>query len=826
MTTAAAAEVPIPSGDSDTPEPAGGSEASMEEKIEQLQSKILMLEQQLSENINSQTDDPYKLKPIDIKDIEKPDKYDHEVAKFTIWYDRFRDLLANRHSNWEYLLDAVERKGKNKIDDTGGFFQNMTGMDPSIKKSIATQAPIYMQQLKSYLRTYTGGELHARVSKTKSDGILELMRETIHKGKNRNPNRLLDLKARALSPARAAKVEDIDRILTEWKYVRREIAEEEPTYSLDDETLQTLLMKIIPDTYVKSMRDLLTQGKYVGDYHGFEQALYDEISTRKMDEDAKKGHLSINGVTHPAQDDHQKPPDHQQTEYEKVEIWSEEWQCHICGLAPRRRERSRSRSRGDEHEREQKEHKHTEEKGKSKGKGRGRPAGPCWTCGGPHLQRDCPHASAGKGNYPLTTAWSSWRPGAFPGPTPAQWNAWLPKPSKSKGKGKSKGKAKGKGDGKNHVGELQHYWGPPLGQVQQPWQYEHQSSWGSELNFNNLLPICALMPEGTESSTQHESQSSQSAWKEVKYSKRSGNETLPIDRAMKTAQCQARDPRVIMGTRFACLVDDGTDEYPELIETINEQKVNASRPRMRLAKAPKKPSQALKKKGRKKEDDEDKCDQLPSNFRCIASLNEGGCDEDFKARANMMRRECNAERASINQQHVPTNNDDKKMLINDRPVHLMPTIASVSESEWQLLSLAVDSGAAETVIPHMLVQGHPIRETDASRSGLNYVSATGDPIPNLGEQRLPLVTQEGSLRSMTFQAAPVDRALGSVKRMCKSGHRVVFDESGSYVMNKNTGEINWMREENGNYMLDMWVVPSAWLNNSAGNSHADFTRQR
>ena len=76
-----------------------------------------------------------------------------------------------------------------------------------------------------------------------------------------------------------------------------------------------------------------------------------------------------------------------------------------------------------------------------------------------------------------------------------------------------------------------------------------------------------------------------------------------------------------------------------------------------------------------------------------------------------------------------------------------------------MLSLVVDSGAAETVIPHMEVTEHPIKETNASKSGLNYTSSTGDPIPNLGEQVLPLLTNEGSVRSMTLQAAPVDRAL-------------------------------------------------------------------
>ncbi len=43
--------------------------------------------------------------------------------------------------------------------------------------------------------------------------------------------------------------------------------------------------------------------------------------------------------------------------------------------------------------------------------------------------------------------------------------------------------------------------------------------------------------------------------------------------------------------------------------------------------------------------------------------------------------------------------------------------------------------------------------------------------------------------------------------MISSGHRVVFDEDGSFVQNKQSGEINWLREENGNFMMDMWIMP-------------------
>ena len=141
---------------------------------------------------------------------------------------------------------------------------------------------------------------------------------------------------------------------------------------------------------------------------------------------------------------------------------------------------------------------------------------------------------------------------------------------------------------------------------------------------------------------------------------------------------------------------------------------------------------------------------------------------------------------------------------------------SATPGGWQLLSVAIDSGAAETVIPHRLVGQHPVRATESSRNGMCYASATGQPIPNLGEQCLPLITQEGTLRGMTFQAAPVSKALGSVKRMCSSGHRVVFDEDGSYVENKITGEVNWLREEAGNYMLDLWVIPPEEIPAEAG----------
>ena len=33
----------------------------------------------------------------------------------------------------------------------------------------------------------------------------------------------------------------------------------------------------------------------------------------------------------------------------------------------------------------------------------------------------------------------------------------------------------------------------------------------------------------------------------------------------------------------------------------------------------------------------------------------------------------------------------------------------------------------------------------------------------------------------------------------------VFDDDGSYALNKMTGEVNWMREESGSHIMDLWV---------------------
>ena len=141
-----------------------------------------------------------------------------------------------------------------------------------------------------------------------------------------------------------------------------------------------------------------------------------------------------------------------------------------------------------------------------------------------------------------------------------------------------------------------------------------------------------------------------------------------------------------------------------------------------------------------------------------------------------------------------------------RPINACKDATENSE-KWVKLSITMDSGASESVIDPNQLRSHECKETEESRNGEGFASATDEPIAHLGELKFLMLTREGTTLGMTMQGAPVTNPLGSVKRTCQAGHVVVFDDDGSFIMNKRTGEINVLRECNGNYLLDVMVPP-------------------
>jgi len=125
--------------------------------------------------------------------------------------------------------------------------------------------------------------------------------------------------------------------------------------------------------------------------------------------------------------------------------------------------------------------------------------------------------------------------------------------------------------------------------------------------------------------------------------------------------------------------------------------------------------------------------------------------------------------------------------------------------EWEEIELAVDSGATETVVGEGDLLSIETKEGPASKRGTEYEVANGVRIPNLGEKKFTAHTEEGGVRTLTAQVCDVNKPLLSVKKVIAGKNRVVFDEDGSYIESKVTGERTWLREQGGMFMLKMWV---------------------
>ena len=64
---------------------------------------------------------------------------------------------------------------------------------------------------------------------------------------------------------------------------------------------------------------------------------------------------------------------------------------------------------------------------------------------------------------------------------------------------------------------------------------------------------------------------------------------------------------------------------------------------------------------------------------------------------------------------------------------------------------------------------------------------------------------DGTAKKVTAQVCVVDKMLMSVSKVTSKGDRVTFDDEGSFIENKATGERTWLTQSGGMYYLKMWV---------------------
>ena len=129
---------------------------------------------------------------------------------------------------------------------------------------------------------------------------------------------------------------------------------------------------------------------------------------------------------------------------------------------------------------------------------------------------------------------------------------------------------------------------------------------------------------------------------------------------------------------------------------------------------------------------------------------------------------------------------------------------TVTNGGWEEVTMYLDSGATETVIPKDMLMSLDLKEGAAARQGITYEVANGVRIANLGEKAFIGVTEDGQEKEINAQVCEVNKALLSVSKAVKAGNTVVFDEDGSYIESKLTGQRTWLTNEGGIMPLRCW----------------------
>ena len=106
---------------------------------------------------------------------------------------------------------------------------------------------------------------------------------------------------------------------------------------------------------------------------------------------------------------------------------------------------------------------------------------------------------------------------------------------------------------------------------------------------------------------------------------------------------------------------------------------------------------------------------------------------------------------------------------------------------------------------HRIAQAFKLQDTVASKEGRYYRAANDSKIAIHGMKQVYGITQEGQKIGMDMQIADVKKPLGSVRRICESGNRVVFDEAGSYIEHKKSGNRTDIAKEGSTYVVRVWL---------------------
>ena len=154
-----------------------------------------------------------------------------------------------------------------------------------------------------------------------------------------------------------------------------------------------------------------------------------------------------------------------------------------------------------------------------------------------------------------------------------------------------------------------------------------------------------------------------------------------------------------------------------------------------------------------------------------------------------------------------------------RPLFLKPLDEELDEEEipplcplvsqeangWVLTKVVPDTGAHKSVAPSAMCPAYEVEPSRGSLEGREFVTASGDTIPNLGRKLLPTQSNEGVWTFQEWEIADVTRPLLSITEECDKDQLVIFGKGGGAIIHLKKGTVRRFPRKQGSYEMDMWV---------------------
>ena len=698
--------------------------------------------------------------PIDKKIADKPTKYSGNPLEFVEWQRIFKIFLESQDPRWVNILNVIEERSTTPLFTTEHFMQ--VAKDADIDEYLTE----FQKLLYQYLDIYTKGDAKKIVAANAANKSFESWRYFADKGRSRRPEHVYHLRKAVHNPKAATKLADVEGSIATWEANREHFERVAAPDVVSEGDAVMILMHLCPkelkehlEKEQKNMKSSIA-GEY---YNNVKMEIFEWVA-RVEGPTLPHGALAeISEVRGARYRDELK--DDEDDDYEEVELSGQDTQDVQTLLAAMVRKtglKVRPAKGG----------------GKSFGKdgAQARVKKPmeeiqCHGCGEfGHFVRDCPHkADGGKGKG--TDAGSG--KGADKGkgkygksqwnPTKSWWMHQYPGPSKGQWGDWYPGKSKGKGQGGGQA------IGPPrltaLQELQQAGNIFSFVECKPNADKSKAPPMKHKPHINIVNDKKHVSMKRVKKWK-------------PLD--------------------FKYLMEDDAEDDDEVDEKNEDEKLEGDMRSVRSGPAPTASPEPLES----------------GLMRCSP-----------KRRPNSKEEICHKCQPHGAWQPMPQSAGKKVLNLFAKVSSIaggLNEFARADTDKWEQIEAVVDSGATVPVLSPTMAKLYKVEPSEASLAGVEYEVANGERLANLGQKVMAVYTEEGTLRGMTAQVADVSKMLMSVRHLCKSGHAVVFDEDGSMIINKTTGEVNKIADDGVNYLMKLWAVPPDEL---ADYMNPDFTGQ-